>query len=523
MARRCSKRSVVSALARAGTVAGALALSLGLTGCDPASVYGPLKEQWTAKTGAVIASKPSAADGGVYIGDWSGYEHAYAAASGAERWTKFLGVTSSSRCQSSIGITSSPWLQGGVGYLGGGDANWDALDLATGDVLWSVPTGDNSETGGHYNYATPLVYDGHAYVGIASFCDDPLVQGELLRVNLATHRIENVWKGVPDGQVGATIWTTPVVDPATGTVFVTTGTRVSATQTYAEAMIAFDATTLAVKSFWSIPVDDPIVDADFGTGPTLFTDSSGRKLVSAVDKNGILYAFLRDDVGAGPVWQRRIAVGGAAPEEGDGSVSTGFFDGRRLFYAGGKTTIAGKDYEGSIRALDPATGDVLWARGLPALVFGELTGTDGMVVVPARNGLYVVDAATGAVLYANDPRAMLYAGATLADGRLFIGDTNGVVHAYTFPAAPGATAVPASARALPSSLSGTGSRRLGTVVVKRPVRVRWAVGGGGFRLRAGGRVVASRRHTARGEQVLPAGVYRDVSIAAGGRWSVRTR
>jgi hypothetical protein len=127
------------------------------------------------------------------------------------------------------------------------------------------------------------------------------------------------------------------------------------------------------------------------------------------------------------------------------------------------------------------------------------------------------------VLYANDPRAMLYAGVTLADGRLFIGDTNGVVHAYTFPAAPGATAVPASARALPSSLSGTGSRRLGTVVVKRPVRVRWAVGGGGFRLRAGGRVVASRRPAARGEQVLPAGVYRDVSIAAGGRWSVRTR
>ncbi|MEA2146661.1 MAG: hypothetical protein QOG59_2248, partial [Solirubrobacteraceae bacterium] len=196
-----------------------------LAGCDPASVYGPLKGQWTDQTSGPIAAKPAVAGSTVYVGSWDGNEYAFGEASGSLNWMSYLGVTQGN-CGGTIytqGVTSSPWLQSGIAYLGGGGSTWDALDALTGRVLWTVPTGNNSLTGGHYNWSSPVVYNGEAYVGIASFCDSPLVQGRLLRVNLSTRQIDHVFKVVPDGQVGGGIWTNPVVDSTSNTVFVATG------------------------------------------------------------------------------------------------------------------------------------------------------------------------------------------------------------------------------------------------------------------------------------------------------------
>jgi len=409
-----------------------------LAGCVPSSRYGPLQTQWTTQTGGVIASKPAVDGDAVLVGSWDGYEYSYDVPSGALRWRTNLGQTFTPCAPGTYGVTSSPWLEGGVAYLGGGDSNWYALEEATGRVLWTIPTDDANSNGGNYNWSSPAVYNSHAYVGIASLCDFPLVQGKLLRVNLASHQVENVWKAVPDGQRGGAIWTSPVVDAARNTVFVTTGTRVDDSQQYAQAIVALDAATLAVKSSWALPLSDPTPDADWGTSPTLFTDSRGRDLVAAINKNGILYAFRRDDLRAGPVWQTRIARGGPSPDNGDGSVSTGFFDGKRLYYAGGSTTIGGASYPGSVRAVDPATGTFLWERGLGSLVFGALTGANGMISVPALTGLHIVDASTGEVLYGNDLGDQIYAASTIVGGRLFLGDIGGAFHAFAFPAAPGA-------------------------------------------------------------------------------------
>jgi outer membrane protein assembly factor BamB len=404
-----------------------------------------LEHQWTAQTGYRIAAKPVVSGGTVFIGSWDGYEYAFDAQSGAQKWRTFLGQTRDTCPEDiTVGVTSAPQVQNGVAYLGGGDSNWYALDAQTGSVLWTVPTGDNSPSGGHYNWSSPAIHNGAAYVGIASLCDRPLVQGKLLRVSLSTHQIANVWKVVPDGQVGGTIWTSPVVDAARNTVFVTTGNRAwdstGATQQHAEAMVALDATTLAVKSYWSLPVADPTPDADWGTSPTLFTDSSGRALVSAANKNGILYAFNRDNLGAGPVWQVRLAQAAAGDDPGAGGVySNGFFDGQRLYYGGGRTTIRGTTYEASIRAIDPATGRFIWEAAIPRKPFGALTGANGMIVVPAfQPALYGFEAATGKVAFWNPlgEGNWLYGASTIANGLLYYGDGFGVVHALRFPASP---------------------------------------------------------------------------------------
>ena len=65
------------------------------------------------------------------------------------------------------------------------------------------------------------------------------------------------------------------------------------------------------------------------------------------------------------------------------------------------TTIGGVAYQGSVRRVDPATGNVVWARGLPANVYGTPAANGARVLaVPTSQGAgtYLLDADTGAVL-----------------------------------------------------------------------------------------------------------------------------
>src|SRR3954451_12797443 len=239
-----------------------------VTGC---SRYGALKQQWSYKAGDTIAATPALDSNRVFIGSWDGYEYALNETTGALIWKRYLGVVPNPGGCDDIGVTSSPLTINGTLYLGGGDDYWYALNMSTGNPLWKVFTG--STAAGYYNWSTPAELNGFAYVGAASLCDTPLVQGKLYRVNLATHQIVNTWKVVPDGQTGGTIWTKPVVDAARNTVYVTTGNRAydasGNSQVYPEALVALEATTLAIKGYWSLPVADPTPDADWGTAPTL--------------------------------------------------------------------------------------------------------------------------------------------------------------------------------------------------------------------------------------------------------------
>lgn len=126
-------------------------------------------------------------------------------------------------------------------------------------------------------------------------------------------------------------------------------------------MVALDGATLAVKSPWTLPQSHTVSDSDWGNTPILFADSANNALVAATNKNGYGYAFDRANVGNGPVWSTQIANGGSTPQNGDGSVSSGAFGNGMLFMAGGHPTINGTSYNGSVRALNPGTGAVLWA------------------------------------------------------------------------------------------------------------------------------------------------------------------
>jgi outer membrane protein assembly factor BamB len=392
--------------------------------------------KWKFKTGGPIATSVSIVGTRAYVGSWDGYEYAIDTTTGALVWKTNLGLTNDPGCNPAIlGITSAAAVVNGVLYVGGGDANWYALDPATGAVLWSVFTGDNSQTGAHYNWSSPLIYNGAAYIGVASNCDNPLVQGHLMKVDLASHQVVADYNFVPNGQVGGGIWTSPAVDASTNTIFVSTGTLNDYTQQQSQAIVALDATTLQYKSSWALPFEAAVSDSDWGTTPTLVTDANGDQLLSVANKNGTLYTFDRNNLAAGPTWQRQVAIGGACPTCGDGSLASGIAANGMLYFAGGRNVQNGRGAGGSVSAFDPATGSVAWVHQTEQPIIGSPAYVNGMIAAVAGNTFQVLDASTGNLLYSYILGATGYGAVSVAYGMFYLGALDGNV--YTFaPKAP---------------------------------------------------------------------------------------
>jgi outer membrane protein assembly factor BamB len=396
-----------------------------------------LQKQWAYLTGGGVAASPTIVGGVVYVGSWDGYEYAIDANLGTLKWKTFLGQTTAPCNPNVIGVTSAATVLNGVVYVGGGDSYWYALDATTGNVLWKVFSGDNSLAGAHYNWSSPLIYNGFAYIGVASNCDNPLVQGQLLQVNLTTQQVVNTFNFVPAGQVGGGVWTSPTVDPATNTIFITTGTQNLFTQNLPQAIVALDATTLALKSSWQIPPAQTGIDSDWGTTPSLVTDLAGDQLVAATNKNGIFYVFQRANLSAGPVWQRKVALGGECPPCGDGSISSAAFANNVLYVGGGNTTIGGVGYQGYVRAFDPATGNLLWEHGTDQPVFTAIAYVNGLLAYGEGQTLEVLDATTGHSVYTYLTGGAIYSAPSVWNGSIYVGSGDNKVYSFATSTVPG--------------------------------------------------------------------------------------
>ena len=407
-----------------------------------------LTELWSFQTGGPVATTPTVSGGTAYFGSWDGYEYAVNATTGALEWKTYLGLTDApSDCTPSgeIGVSSPATISNGVVYVGGGDGYFYALNASTGAVEWRTWVEGSNTPGnydGHYNWSGPLVVNGYAYVGVASFGDCPLIQGQLLQLSVTNGAIVNTLNIVPNGQVGGGIWTSPAYDPSTNTIFTDTGTQNAPTQQWAQAYLAVSASTLEVTGSWKLPASEAVEDSDFGTSTTLFTDADGEPLITSINKNGIAYAFNRNNLAAGPVWQQQIAVGGDCPTCGESSVSSGAFGDGTLFLAGNTGVIDGVGYPGTVRALNPSNGDFIWQHGAPGSVIGALAYDNGMVFDGGGSYLEVLKATTGERLYSYDTGSQIYAGPSIANGIIYVGNTAGRVIAFALPASPSTSPPP---------------------------------------------------------------------------------
>lgn len=231
-----------------------------------------------------------------------------------------------------------------------------------------------------------------------------------------------------EDDTGAGIWATPAIDAITNTVFVTTGNGVADVDrgAFSSALLALDATTLERKAHFFAPVDFD-ADLDWGGSPTLFTSADGTELVAAAGKFGYLYALRRSDLTV--AWTLRLAVGCVAPELGCGSIFTPAFDGHTLYTGAGVDDPEGFD-SGSVYAIEPSTGAVIWKRSVTGTVLAPVTVVDRLVFASTTRGLEVFDAETGESLW-NDPRrGTFYSQPVIVDGVVYTTYVSGAVVAW---------------------------------------------------------------------------------------------
>ena len=376
----------------------------------------------------LVFSQPVVSNGLVYWASFDGYERATNAWGGLV-WQTYTGRTSA--CGFTNGPASTATVANGVVYVGGGDAQIYALNAATGSVLWQTRLGPSPNT---FVWSSPAVYDGSVYIGVASYADCPLVQGQLVRLDSTTGVVENTFDTVPNGCIGAGVWGSPTVDEAHGTVYFATGNpgSCSSAEPYAEAVIEVRASDLGLLGFWQIPVSQQIFDGDFGSTPTLFTRThrgTEQTMLGLANKNGLYYALQADNLAAGPQWRTRVAVRGDCPNCGQGSIAPSAWDGKSLYIGGTAVKIRGVSCAGSITALDPSSGATVWQRCLQeGAVLGAIAAAPGVVAVGEGNQLLLVSATSGQTLFAYTTHSTIWGAPSIANGILYVGDNGGSLY-----------------------------------------------------------------------------------------------
>jgi polyvinyl alcohol dehydrogenase (cytochrome) len=400
-----------------------------------------LKERWVEPGKATISAGTALARGRIYWGSWDGYEHASDAVTGKVIWRTYLGQFTKKDCYpphagvastATVGIAHVGGRAVRALFVGGGDGSLSALRAATGKVIWRHNFG--SPKNGFFVWSSPALYAGSVYVGVASLGDCPLVRGAMVKLDRDTGAVQARFNTVPKGCIGATVWSSPAIDPAAKTLYLTTGNAGGACTTHepmAESMIELSATDLSFIASWRVPKGQRIPDGDYGGTPTLFyakRNGATTELVGAVAKNGIYYAFRRYHVDEGPVWTTpRLSTG-------DDTIPSSAWDGERLYVAGEATRVNGRKCGGTVRALDPATGKFLWqqclAGGTPN---AALTAVRGIVFESLGSILYALRASDGTVLATfQDPKAnWFFAPATVAGGVVYIGNSDGKLYALS--------------------------------------------------------------------------------------------
>ncbi len=449
-------------------------------------------------------SSPTVVNGVVYIGSWAGYFYAISEATKTVLWSQFLGTVKglgSNGCGTGISgvlstatVTTDPGTGKLAVYENAPDGHLYAMDAATGAVLWKGLVGIPSTTQNDYfAWGSPLVANGSVYIGVSSQCDNPLVQGGLIRFTQdstggATNPPAVVFHTLPDSVTcpplttpgcGGSIWSSPAL-AGDGSIIVTTGNGPGAINNppNSASMVKLDPTTLGVLHAFTVPLNEQTNDSDWGGSPTLFTATVGgvaTPMVGGCNKDGHYYGLRQSDLTM--VWDYVMGT----PSQAGGAQqcdAAAIWDGTHLIAGGGSpTTINGTTYPGSVQSLYPATGSVdgtttgapVWQTGLQGNIVGSPT-EDGAGVMAAQVytsatgnlGVYLLSAATGAILgFVPTPMSGLFGQPVFAGQDLLIGAGPGLgLTAYEASnPAPGVTGVNPSTlgagRSTPIAVTGT--------------------------------------------------------------------
>jgi polyvinyl alcohol dehydrogenase (cytochrome) len=359
-----------------------------------------LKLKWAyGFAGDVTAfAAPTVINGTVFVGSAGGVVQALEAKTGCLHWT----FQANGPVRMAIVAVAN-----GAGYslLFGDQIGWFySLDAKTGKLLWKHRVDEHEGT---RLTGSPAVYQGVVFVGAASWEETRSIEPHYacctFRGSVTALRVADgsqVWKtytvdppkktGVNKagaerwGPSGAPVWSAPTVDAKRGAIYVTTGDNYSSPATAtSDAVMAMDIATGKIRWTQQTNPNDAYTSAcrnhgpncpqedgpdyDFGSSALLLSLASGKGILVAGQKSGMVYGLDPDEKGK-ILWQTRVGQGGR-----NGGVQWGMAsDGQAVYAAtsdlsgvlnaGGAVGSATFDPAkgGGLTALRPADGTKIW-------------------------------------------------------------------------------------------------------------------------------------------------------------------
>jgi polyvinyl alcohol dehydrogenase (cytochrome) len=388
-----------------------------------------LREAWRLDGLTGVTSSPTIADGTAYFGDWAGVVHAVDVATGDEVWTSELGGA----------VIGSVPIDGDAVFASSGTTVF-RLDRGTGDVVWEASADDHPFA---MASASPVVAAGVVLQGLASGevtfpQDDYTFTGSISAFDVDTG--ERVWRvdttpGDATAGAGVGVWSTPAVDLDRGVAYVGTGnTYEEPSAPLADSLLALDLETGDIR--WSRAFTSPDVfsagnpggpDADIGAAPMLWT-TGDEDLVGVGDKAGVFHTLDRET--GEIVWETTLTPGSAF---GGVNGSSAFVDGTLVVSSnvGDPATNAPLN-TASVFGIDAGTGEIEWQHDVDGMIFAPVSTTPGLAYVATTDGRFLVlDAATGDELRSRDVGRPAGGGAVAVDGTVLWG------YGYTLFEGPG--------------------------------------------------------------------------------------
>jgi polyvinyl alcohol dehydrogenase (cytochrome) len=382
---------------------------------------GGIHSLWTWKPPGYLNASPIVSAGVIYIGSENGSFYAIKASTHRVKWTRKLTIANCSKAGtvSSATVANDPVTGKAIVYVGAADHYLYALNAATGATIWRTLIGGTSTV--YYNWSSPTIANGYLYYGVATDCDNAGSDGV---VALNQHTGAQTGRYYTSGSAtvdGASVYTSAAVAPD-GSVFITTGDDNGASTQDSTAIVKLAEGSLTRLGGYQI-TGLAGLNLDFNASPTLFM-AGNTAMVGACDKNGVFYALQQADLSA-PVWTQQLSIPpapGSLAFCGDSAV----YDGTVLYVGADARTPS--DPPGSIYALDPATGAVLWETALstgPVIGSPSLDGS-GVLAVPTYNSkggtsaVYLVDKSNGLILRTITYSGPIFAQPVFANGELFV-------------------------------------------------------------------------------------------------------
>jgi len=334
--------------------------------------------------------------------------------------------------------TSSITYADGVIYNHSYQGDLYARDADGGNPMWRLMR--ISEYGAS-GFASPLVFDRYVIVGTSSneeerVSSDARFRGEVIAFDKDDG--EELWRHMipDDNRNGSPVWSSPSVDVDAGMIFVTTGNNYTEQAGgSSDAILALDLATGDRLWTTQLTADDVYTqlnpqgpDYDFGTNPILFdavVDGEMTELVGAGQKSGLFHALRRDD--GEIVWSTTISRGGSI----GGIINNGAHDGERILVAS-HTLSRDQPPMGTLMALDPGTGDVLWQKDHEGMIWAPITVGGGVGFVAFDRLLMAFDANNGDELWSIELEGSISSAPVISDGWVFVG--SGVTFGGATPA-----------------------------------------------------------------------------------------